>query len=131
MAKLELLEIGGNDRPDCGAPRPRRGVTLGRLRARLGGELGGEMQDPETGSPVYVDLSPWADRDPGTLIHLRWVWENQESLAAITGAASSGGQDAVDSVRGTIQHLIRDHNMAPSSVSRAVEEQHDACHGEQ
>jgi hypothetical protein len=128
VAKLELLEISRNDRPVCGAPRPPRGVTLARLRARLGSKLGGEMQDPETGSPVHVDLSPWADHDPGTLIQLRWHWENKESLAAITGAASTGGQDAVDSVRGTIHHLIRDHNIAPSQVSRAVEAQHDACH---
>ena len=128
MATLELLEISLNDRPIYGTPRPPRGVTLGRLRERLGGKLGGEMNDPETGSPVHVDLSPWADRDPDTLIHLRWQWENKETLAAITGAASSGGQHAVDSVRGRIQHLIRDHNIAPSQVSRAVEAQHDACH---
>ena len=128
MARLELLEISRNDRPACGPPQAIKGVTLGRLRARLGSKLGGEMPDPETGLPVHVDLSPWADREPSTLIRLRWHWENMESLAAVTGAISTGGQDAVNSVRATIQHLIKDHKIAPSQVARAVEAQHDACH---
>ena len=86
------------------------------------------MPDPETGEATPIDLSPWADRNPNTLLQLRWYWDNQEALGAVSDAAKSGGPQAANSVAQTIHHLIRDHDVAVSDVSRAVEAQHEACH---
>lgn len=85
------------------------------------------MDDPETGEPTWIDLSPWADRDPeATVIQVRWLWDSQEALEAVTEAGRSGRASAMAAV---IRHLIADHGVPRAMVTRIPEAQHRGLHG--
>lgn len=64
---------------DRSGKRRIRGVTLAHLLERIGGEYHGTFNDPLSGVPVSIDLSPWHGRDSdSTYLQLRFVIKDEE-----------------------------------------------------